>query len=153
MKGIVFTEFLDTVEVLFTPEVADHMFTAAAVPSGGAYTAIGTYDYREIIQLLRPVAITLALQMPDMDSRSALTAVRADALLAPAPLIVTMMDDAYTNYTCDVSDGLAQPIDPERLIMMLPPDIRTLPSAPIAVDAENSLSAGQGPPSHARGYV
>ena len=52
MKGIVFTEFLDMVEARFTPEVADRMITAAAVPSSGAYTAVGTYDYHEIIQLV-----------------------------------------------------------------------------------------------------
>jgi Haem-NO-binding len=52
VKGIVFTEFLDMVEDRFTLEVADRMITAAAVPSGGAYTAVGTYDYHEIIQLV-----------------------------------------------------------------------------------------------------
>jgi hypothetical protein len=40
------------VEARFTPEVADCMITAAAVPSGGAYTAVGTYDYHEFIQLV-----------------------------------------------------------------------------------------------------
>ena len=39
MKGIVFTEFLDMVEARFTPEVADRMITAAALPSDGAYTS------------------------------------------------------------------------------------------------------------------
>jgi len=38
VQGIVFTEFLDMVEDRFTPEVADRMITAAAVPSDGAYT-------------------------------------------------------------------------------------------------------------------
>lgn len=154
MKDIVFTGFLDMVEALFTPEVADHMLTAATVPSGGAYTAVGTYDYHEIIQLLRPAATTLDLKMPDMDGGSVLTALRADALLASPPVIVlTMMDDAYTSYTLGASDCLAKPIDPERLIMMLQPYKYTVLPAPIAVDAEDSHSPGQGQPSHERGYV
>src|SRR5438067_1068453 len=42
VKGVVFTEFLDMIEERFTPEVTDRMITAAAVPSGGAYTALRT---------------------------------------------------------------------------------------------------------------
>jgi hypothetical protein len=42
VNGVVFTEFLDMLEALFTQEVADRMFTAAAALSGGAYTAVGT---------------------------------------------------------------------------------------------------------------
>ena len=50
MKSIVFTEFLEMVEDCLTPEAADRMLMVAAVLSGGAYTAVGTYDYHEIIQ-------------------------------------------------------------------------------------------------------
>jgi hypothetical protein len=48
---------------------------------------------------------------------------------------------------------LTKPVDPERLIMMLQPYIHTFLPAPIAVDAEDSLSAGQGQPAHERGSV
>jgi len=44
MKGIIFTEFLEMVEDRFSPEIADRIIEAADLPSGGAYTAIGTYD-------------------------------------------------------------------------------------------------------------
>jgi hypothetical protein len=66
VKGIVFTEFLDMVEARFTPEVADRMITAAAVPSGGAYTAIGTYDYHEIIQLVAQLSTLTSIPIPTL---------------------------------------------------------------------------------------
>ncbi len=52
MKGIVFTEFLELVEAKFGLEVVDKIITAANLPSGGAYTAIGTYDFAEMLSLL-----------------------------------------------------------------------------------------------------
>ena len=52
MKGLVFTEFLEMVENHFSPEIADHIIEASDLPSGGAYTTLGTYDYTEIVQLV-----------------------------------------------------------------------------------------------------
>jgi hypothetical protein len=66
VKGIVFTEFLDMVEERFTPEVADRMITAAAVPSGGAYTAVGTYDYHEMIQLMAQLSALTRIPVPKL---------------------------------------------------------------------------------------
>ena len=53
MKGIVFTEFLELVESKFGLAVVDKIITAAALPSGGAYTAIGTYEFSEMLSLLQ----------------------------------------------------------------------------------------------------
>jgi hypothetical protein len=66
VKGIVFTEFLDMVEAQFTPEVADRMITAAAVPSDGAYTTVGTYDYHEIIQLVAQLSALTSIPVPKL---------------------------------------------------------------------------------------
>jgi hypothetical protein len=52
MKGIVFTEFLEMVESKFSPELADSIIEAAELPSGGAYTTVGTYDHGEMIKLV-----------------------------------------------------------------------------------------------------
>jgi hypothetical protein len=52
MKGVVFTEFLEMVENKFSPEMADRIIEEADLPSGGVYTAVGTYDHREMIQLV-----------------------------------------------------------------------------------------------------
>lgn len=51
MKGIVFTEFIEMVEDHFSPEVADRMIVGSGV--GGAYTAVGTYDHREMVCMVQ----------------------------------------------------------------------------------------------------
>jgi hypothetical protein len=52
MKGIVFTEFLEMVEQKFSPDLADRIIDAAELPSGGVYTAVGTYDHHEMVKLV-----------------------------------------------------------------------------------------------------
>lgn len=52
MKGIVFTEFLDMVETTMSADMVDDVIEAAGVPSGGAYTAVGTYDHKEMVSLV-----------------------------------------------------------------------------------------------------
>lgn len=52
MKGIVFNEFLDMVEAVHGFEVVDRVLERAELESGGAYTAVGTYDHKEMINLV-----------------------------------------------------------------------------------------------------
>jgi len=52
MKGIVFTEFLDMVEDKFGYNVVDEILNETDLPSGGTYTAVGTYSHSEIVGLL-----------------------------------------------------------------------------------------------------
>ena len=52
MKGIVFTEFLDFVEETAGYEIVDQMILNADVPSGGVYTAVGKYDFKELADLI-----------------------------------------------------------------------------------------------------
>jgi hypothetical protein len=52
MKGIVFTEFLEMVERKFSADLADSIIERAELPSGGAYTSVGTYDHSEMIKLV-----------------------------------------------------------------------------------------------------
>jgi Haem-NO-binding len=52
MKGIVFTEFLEMVENRFSPEIADRIIEQTDLRSGGIYTAVGTYDHGEMIELV-----------------------------------------------------------------------------------------------------
>jgi hypothetical protein len=52
MKGIVFTEFLEMVEQTFGLETVDEIIEASDLPSDGAYTSVGTYDFNEMVQLL-----------------------------------------------------------------------------------------------------
>lgn len=53
MKGVVFTEFLEMVEDYFSPDIADQIVETSDLPSGGVYTAVGTYDHAEIVTLVR----------------------------------------------------------------------------------------------------
>lgn len=52
MKGIVFSEFLEMVEDKFSIELADQIVQESDLASEGAYTAVGTYDHAEIVQLV-----------------------------------------------------------------------------------------------------
>lgn len=52
MKGMIFTEFLEMVEERFSLGVVDQIIEAADLPSGGSYTAVGTYPHQELVQLV-----------------------------------------------------------------------------------------------------
>lgn len=52
MKGIVFTEFMEMVEQKFGYEMVDELLTRTDLPSGGAYTSIGTYSHHEMVSLV-----------------------------------------------------------------------------------------------------
>lgn len=52
MKGIVFSEFIEFVEDRFSPEIADDIIEASDLSTGGAYTSVGTYDHKELLQLV-----------------------------------------------------------------------------------------------------
>lgn len=52
MKGIIFRELLELVEERFGLETVDHIIESSDLPSGGAYTTVGTYDFAEMLQLL-----------------------------------------------------------------------------------------------------
>ena len=52
MKGIVFTEFLEMVESTFGLETVDYIITNSDLESKGAYTAVGTYDFGEMLRLV-----------------------------------------------------------------------------------------------------
>lgn len=53
MKGIVFSEFLEMVEQKFGYELVDKLLTENELPSGGVYTSVGTYDFAEMVTLLK----------------------------------------------------------------------------------------------------
>lgn len=52
MKGVVFTEFMDMVEEVFSDEILDEIIQKADLPHGGAYTTVGTYPHQEIVRLV-----------------------------------------------------------------------------------------------------
>lgn len=65
MKGMVFTAFLEMVEAKFSAEMVDDIIDDANLPSGGAYTAVGTYDHTEMISMV--VALSKRTGIPAAD--------------------------------------------------------------------------------------
>lgn len=66
MKGIVFCEFLDMVESEDGIGMVDALIETSQVPSGGAYTAVGTYDHSELVALLLVYSGRKNLPVPDL---------------------------------------------------------------------------------------
>lgn len=66
MKGIVFTEFIDMVESKFGVEIADRIIEDSNLPSGGAYTGVGTYDHGELVTLLGQLARVVGRPAPEL---------------------------------------------------------------------------------------
>lgn len=52
MKGIVFTELIDMVEATFGVDMMDDVLDDCELESGGAYTAVGTYDHTELLEIV-----------------------------------------------------------------------------------------------------
>lgn len=66
MKGLVFTEFLEMIESKFGYSLVDQLLTESVLPSGGTYTAVGTYDHAEMVTLVQGLSRHTGLPMPDL---------------------------------------------------------------------------------------
>ena len=64
MKGIVFREFIDMVEDTFGDEMIDTIISQCDLPSGAAYTAVGTYDHTELVSLVVALSKETDLEVP-----------------------------------------------------------------------------------------
>ncbi|CAM1333070.1 heme NO-binding domain-containing protein [Tenacibaculum aestuariivivum] len=66
MKGIVFTEFLDLVEDKFGLEMVDRIITQSKLESEGAYTAVGTYSFSEMLRLLQNLSSNTGISIDNL---------------------------------------------------------------------------------------
>lgn len=66
MKGIVFTEFLEMVEANYGLQTVDTIIENSNLPSEGAYTAVGTYDFNEMVQLLVALSEQTKISVTDL---------------------------------------------------------------------------------------
>lgn len=66
MKGVVFCEFLDFVEETAGYDIVDAMILAANPPSGGAYTAVGRYEFSEMAALVGALSKILGRPAPEL---------------------------------------------------------------------------------------
>jgi hypothetical protein len=66
MKGFIFTEFLEMIEARYSANVLEQTVSAAQLPSGGAYTAVGTYDHGEFWSLVCELSKVTDVPVPDV---------------------------------------------------------------------------------------
>lgn len=66
MKGIVFTEFLEMVEEKYGYEIVDKIIDESQLPSGGAYTSIGTYSHAEMVHLITGLSRHTSEDVPSL---------------------------------------------------------------------------------------
>ena len=66
MKGIVFTEFLDLVEDKFGLEMVDKIIYQSNLESEGIYTAVGTYSFSEMLQLVTNLSGNTGISTDDL---------------------------------------------------------------------------------------
>lgn len=64
MKGVVFTEFLGLVEQKFSADMVDDIIDDADLPHGGAYTAVGTYPFPEMVSLIVALSKRSGIEVP-----------------------------------------------------------------------------------------
>ena len=66
MKGIVFSEFIEMVEDVFSPEIADQIINDSKLESDGAYTSVGTYDHQEILAMVTRLSALVSIPITDL---------------------------------------------------------------------------------------
>lgn len=61
MKGIIFTELCTMVEEKFGLEVLQDVLDASDLPSNGVYTSVGTYDHKEVHEIVEKLGERLGV--------------------------------------------------------------------------------------------
>lgn len=129
MKGIVFTEFLDLVEDKFGLEMVDKIITQSELESDGIYTAIGTYKFSEMLQLLQNLSANTGISTDDL-------------LLVYAEHFFSVLEDSYPGLLATYKDPIEMISSIENHIHIevrkIYPDAE-LPTFIVAEKTENSL--------------
>jgi hypothetical protein len=66
VKGIVFTELIELVETRFSVLLAERLLETTDLPSGGVYTAVGTYDSAEMFSLVTRLSELTQVPAPEL---------------------------------------------------------------------------------------
>ncbi len=83
-------------------------------------TAINGEQGLRIAEKIRPSVITLDVLMPGMDGWAALSAIKANPVLADTPVVMlTLTDNKNIGFSLGTTDYLTKPIDRERLINLV----------------------------------
>lgn len=82
--------------------------------------ADGGRDGLRLARELNPAAITLDVQMPDLDGWTVLAAIKGDPTLAHIPVVLmTILDDKNRGFSLGATDYLVKPVERETLIRVL----------------------------------
>ena len=83
-------------------------------------TATGGREGLQLARELHPAAITLDINMPDLDGWTVLAAMKGDPQLADIPVVlVTIEDNRSRGYSLGATEYMTKPIDRDRLISLL----------------------------------
>jgi len=83
-------------------------------------TATGGREGLQLAHELHPAAITLDINMPDLDGWTVLAALKGDPKLADIPVVlVTIEDNRSRGYSLGATEYMTKPIDRERLVRLL----------------------------------
>ena len=93
MKGIVFTEFLELVEEKFGLEVVDEIIEKSQLKSQGIYTAIGTYEFSEMLQLLNHLSDNTGISIDNL-------------LLVYGEHLFSVLDKSYPSLMASYNDPI-----------------------------------------------
>ncbi len=66
MKGIIFVELLAMAEDTFGEAVVDDVIEKADLPSGGAFTSVGTYPCEELMALIKGFSVHSGIPGPEL---------------------------------------------------------------------------------------
>ncbi len=66
MKGIVFTEFLELVEDKFGIKTVQDIIDTCELETNGVYTSVGTYDHKEMVQMIGKLSEIKNIAIPDL---------------------------------------------------------------------------------------
>ena len=66
MKGVIFTTFNQMIEEKFGLDMWDELIDRVDPPSGGAYTAVDTYDDAELVAMVKELAGITQTPLPDL---------------------------------------------------------------------------------------
>lgn len=94
MKGLVFVHFLEIVENEYGFEIADEIIESSNLATKGAYTTVGTYDHKELLQLVRK--LSQKTQIPVNNLLETLGNKMFKVLSLRYPGFTENMDDVFT---------------------------------------------------------
>ena len=129
MNGIVFTEFLDLVEDKFGLEMVDKIIAQSKLESEGVYTAIGTYRFSEMLQLLQNLSTNTGISTDNL-------------LLVYGEHFFSVLEDSYPGLLATYKDPIEMLASIENHIHIevrkIYPDAE-LPTFIVVKKTENSL--------------